>query len=224
MIRRLVACLAAALAVVVGAQPAHAAAPDIGFSPDGVHWSSKLTQPLFDDAVRWVPGDSRQASFYVRDQGPTDGDMVVDVVAGDAHQLLSSGDVTIAARVGSGGWVDVHAGKTRVTPAVLGIARSAADRVTVRVALAPSATVGEDLKTSFHLQVTMFQGGVEGIHLHNGHGNGGNGQGASGVGGAGSGLPNTGSPVAVGWIWLAAGLIGAGLALVVRRKREVRHD
>jgi hypothetical protein len=219
VIRRLAAGLALALVALAAAAPAHAD-DDIGFSSDGTHWATSLGGPLFPASTRWVPGDVEEASFYVRNQGPTDGKMIVNAATDDAQHLVSSGDLAIAARVGSGPWTALRAGDTRLLPAVLDIAQDATSRITVKVRYTPASTTGQTLASAFRLRILMFQGDVKGISV--GHGNGhGNGHGG-GVSGS-SGLPNTGSPVAAWWLWLAAALVGSGLALVLPgRRKEVR--
>lgn len=225
MIRRLAACLAIALVALVGAAPAHAD-EELGFSRDGVTWTANLPGPLFPASTLWVPGDVQQSSFYVRNQGPTDGQMTVNALTKDSQKLISSGAMVIAARVGSGPWTALSVGKTRVLPAILKVAQNAISKITVQVAFQPSTTAQMNLAASFQLRITMFQGDVKGINT--GHGGHGNGNGSGHVGGInignGSGLPNTGSPIELRWIWLAAALIGSGLALVVPRRRREADD
>ncbi|GAB4004778.1 hypothetical protein [Nocardioides ultimimeridianus] len=234
MIRSFVVSLTIALVALVAAAPAHAD-NELGLSSDGVHWSSALASPLFPASLHLVPGESEQSTFYVRNQGPTNGQMTINAFSTDAQHLLASGSLVIAARVGSGAWTSLRVGRTRVLPAVLKIARNATSSVTVKVTLLASTTAQMDLAAAFRLRILMFQGDVKGINTgHGGNGNGnGNGDGNGNGGGQvkginvgnGGGLPNTGSPITMMWIWIAAGLIGSGIALVApRRRREARDD
>lgn len=220
MIRRLAAVLAIALVALVGVGPAHADNGYIGFSSDGTHWATQLADPLFPASMEWVPGQSEQSSFYVRNDGPTDGRMDVDALT-SAPALLTSGAFVIQARVGSGPWVTAGAGQTALRPLNLDIAQGSTRKVTVKVSFDPSTTALQDQTTTLRFRVTMFEGKVKGISHGHGHGNG-NGNG-NGAGAGGSGLPNTGAPRIGGWLALAAGLIGTGLALVTRRRREADH-
>ena len=65
---------------------------------------------LFDDAFRWVPGDSETESFYVRNQGPTDAVMVIEARSADSDELLSNDEIELRARVDGGTWVDLENG------------------------------------------------------------------------------------------------------------------
>ena len=220
MIRRLAACLAIALVALAGAAPAHAD-DELGWSTDGVHWTAGPPGELFPASMTWVPGDVEQSSFYVRNQGPTDGEMTITAFARDTRRLIASGALAITARVGSGPWTSLRVGQTPVLPTLLEVARNTTSKVTVRVAFLPTVTAQMDGSATFRLKVVMFQGDVKGISTGHGHGSGQvKGEGVSN----GSGLPNTGSPVTLRWIWFAAVLIGSGVALVVpRRRREADH-
>lgn len=217
MIRRLAASLVIALVALAGAAPAYAD-DDMGFSTDGTHWSATPPDALFPASMRWVPGDVEQSAFYVRNQGPTGAKMTINAFTSDAARLLSNGAVVISARVGSGPWTALTAGHTRVRPAVLKVARNATSKVTVQVRFARAVTAPMDRTASFRLRILLFQAGGRGV----GPGDDGNGNGGSGSGHGG--LPDTGSPVTMAWIWLAAALIGSGIAMVApRRRREADH-
>ena len=51
----------------------------LGLSSDGVTFAETLKKPLFDSAIRWVPGDVRVATFYVRNQAETAGNLQVAI-------------------------------------------------------------------------------------------------------------------------------------------------
>lgn len=92
---RVATALVAALMVTSGARVT--AADEIGFSDDGVTWSTQLAEPLFDPAVRWVPGDTRTATFFVRNQTDDPALLAIDVIATDTGGLLATGAITITA-------------------------------------------------------------------------------------------------------------------------------
>lgn len=213
MIRRLAPLVVAAV-LAVGATAAPAYADDeIGLSLDGATWLGQLSAPLFDDGLRWVPGDADDASFLVRNDGPSAGEVTVDVVAADPDGLLASDAFLLEARVGSGPWVEVLSGTTRLDSALLDIAEGARTRITVRGTFAPETTDHQDEIAPFLVRVTVAEDGdIAGVDESNGD-----------VGGVDDGtLPDTGSGFGIGLVWLAAGLIGAGFALVLpRRRREV---
>lgn len=93
------------LAALVAAPTSAYAAQEVQVSRDGRAWSTRLAEPLFDQQVRWVPGDRRVASFWVRNHGPSGAVLQVRTrVEGD---LAHRGDVTLRARTGRTGWVDL---------------------------------------------------------------------------------------------------------------------
>lgn len=219
MIRSLAASAALATLAVVGAAAPASADDEIGLSRDGVSWTRQLDAPLFDDGFLWVPGDVEQESFLVRNDGPSDGELVVDVVAEDPDGLLASDAFLLEARVGTGEWIEVSAGTTDLTPAVIDVPEGQRSRVTVRGTFAPETTDHMDEIAPFRVRVTLSEDGdVGGVDEGEDDGNG-------EVGGEDA-LPDTGSPLGAGLIWAAAALIGAGIALVrpARDRREVARD
>lgn len=216
MIRSLAASAAVATLGVVGAAAPAFADDEIGVSRDGVSWSRQLDAPLFDEGFLWVPGDVEQESFLVRNDGPSAGEVTVDVLAEDPDGLLASDAFTLEARVGTGPWVEVLDGSTTPEPAVLDVPEGARTRVTVRGTFAPETTDHMDEVAPFRVRVTMSEDGDVG-----GEDDGGDDGGD--VGGTDDGLPDTGSPLGAGLVWAAAALIGAGIALVRpgRDRREV---
>lgn len=215
MIRRLASLVAAAvLAVGAAAAPAHAD-DQIGLSRDGVTWVRQLTTPLYEAGFTWIPGDVEERSFRVRNDGPSAGELSVDVVASDPQVLLASPDFLLEARVGAGPWVEVLPGTTRLQPAVLDVPRGADTSVTVRGTFRAEATAHMDEIAPFEVRVTLSEDGDVGGQ-EDGDDEGDDGEVAGGA------LPDTGGPFGIGVIWLAAGLIGAGIALVRpgRRRRE----
>ncbi|WP_408899307.1 hypothetical protein ACJ5H2_09430 [Nocardioides sp. R1-1] len=215
MIRRIASLVAAALmAVGAAAAPAHAE-DEIGLSRDGVAWAPELTTPLFDPAFRWIPGDVEERTFWVRNEGPSAGELSVDVLATDTQALLASPDFLLEARLGAGPWVEVLGGTTRVQPPVLDLPTDAATTITVRGTFRPETTAHMDEIAPFVVRVSMAEAGdIAGVEDDDGDA------------GAGA-LPDTGSAFGTGLLWLAAGLVGAGIALArprrARPRQEVHH-
>lgn len=225
MIRRLVAPIVsvAIATVTLAAAPAHAD-DEVGLSRDGVTWSTELSAPLFDPSFRFVPGDQEVRSFRVRNDGPSAGVLTVDVVASDPDLLLADGDFTLEARIGNGAWLPVEAGTTRAATE-LAVAQGVQTQVSVRASFDWDSTRQVD-SVPFHVELTLSEDGdVGGVDEGDGDGNG-NGDGDVGgqVGGAEDALPDTGSAVAPGLLWLAAALVGTGIALVRRRDRRDRDE
>ncbi len=223
MIRRLASIGATAVAVVaVAAAPAQAA-DELGLSRDGVSWATALSEPLFTPDFRFVPGDVEVREFRVRNDGPSEGVLSVDVVVTDPDALLATDDFVIEARVDDGPWRDVDPG-TMPLVTELAVPQGQQSRVQVRATFAWESTV-QDQSVPFRLDLTLSESGeVGGIDDGNGNGNGnggGNGSNGGDVGGVSDVLPSTGAGVGVALLWLAAGLVGAGTALARRgRGRE----
>lgn len=189
------------LLTCVAMPPAYAAG-ELGLSRDGTHWTSSLTEPLFDAAIRWVPGDSRTAFFYVRNQAQSGGDLTVAVKGASAQDFLGDGGLRIAARAGAGGWAEVSrdGDSRRLNASVIpaGEAMKVALNVTFDAA-ATNQSQGRAIPLMF--RVTLA--------------------GASARGGR---LPGTGSPELT---WMAAAgaiLVGAGLSLIAARRRNDEED
>jgi hypothetical protein len=195
--------LASALvaATLVGLSSPAPAAGDVDFSRDGTTWTSRLDAPLFDPAVRWVPGDRRTASFWVRNRGPVGAVMHVQArVVGD---LAHRGDIALRARTRGADWVDLRARRS-VGPGARGpaVERGAAARVDVEAAFDPAATnrtQEEDLVLD--VVVTLA---------------------ADAAAPPASALPSTGTVVPPWLLGLAASSLLLGAHLLRRRGRELR--
>ncbi len=218
MIHRLVVLVATAfLAVGLVAAPA-AADGEIGLSYDGVNWTTSLSTPMFAPGFTWVPGDVEQRSFLVRNDGPSAGEVTVDVLAEDPNGLIGSPDFVLEARLGTGTWSRIVGGTTQLQPAALNIARGANTTVTVRGSFRSETTARMDQMAPFSVRVTMSEDGAVAGESSGGKGKGGkNGDGDVGGQEDVGGLPGTGNAVSASLLWLAAGLIGGGIALVRRR-------
>jgi LPXTG-motif cell wall-anchored protein len=208
------------LAGLVVAAPAGAVAADeIGLSKDGSHWSSTLPAPLFDPDFRWVPGDDETGSFFVRNQGPTGARLTISVRAADTDQLLSNSDIELSARVDGGSWITLANGVATSALTQRSITRGGTARIDVRARFDPSSVNTSQTKSlplTFTITLTQASG--------SGRTPGDNSDGDDDDEGRDGDLPGTGSTVAPAMLWVAAMLIGGGLALVRRSKREERVD
>ncbi len=197
----------ASIVLAINTGSAHAS-DEIGLSLDGRTWTSELRRPLFEPAMRWVPGDSETRSLWVRNQGPTGASMRLAVRSTDLDGLLERDDILISARVRGGSWVPLHDGGAGRTLTEGALAQGDRLRLDVRVAFVAAATNGSEvdkLPLDFVVRLTQARPG--------------GGEGNSDGGGSGD-LPATGAAVEPWLLWLAAGLIGSGLALLVARRRE----
>lgn len=206
MLRATCWTLLVSIALAIGAGPARAENA-VGLSLDGQTWTSELQRPLFDPAMRWVPGDTETRSFWVRNQGPTAASTQIAVRTTDADGLLVQDDIAIDARVRGGAWTSLSdpAGSQTLTDG--GLAKGNRVRVDLRVAFLPESTNRSELKElPLRFVVRLTQSGV-------GPGDGDD---------DGSGLlPDTGSVVEPWLLYLAAALLGGGfLILIVRRRKE----
>lgn len=221
VVMRRIAVLVTATVLVVGgaAAPAHADG-EIGLSEDGVTWTTTLVDPIFEPDFRFMPGDVEERDFQVRNDGPSDGVLTVDVLASDPDALLANDDFLVEAQVGAGPWTNVEPGTTRAATE-LTIPQGAQTDVRIRATFVLEST-SEDEAIPFSVRLTMSEDGdVGGVDAGDGDGDAG---GGGDVGGVDDGiLPDTGSPFGLGLIWLAAGLVGAGLALALPRRGRGRE-
>jgi len=200
MKRNLAVLFAVLIALFSSAAPA-AAAGELGISSDGVTFTPTFHGPLFDSDVRWVPGDTRSATFYVRNEGGTPARMSVDVLGDHVGDLLDSGDVTITASASSSSG-STTSGVERRLVALPQVAANEIVPVTVRVDFDFSSPNTTQLRsTDLRFRVNLSQTSAE-------------------VGGDdGNGpLPDTGAPT----LWtlaLGAVLLGTGVAIVSRRRQ-----
>lgn len=228
------------------ASPAYAD-DELGFSSDGSVWVESLTGPLFDPGVRWVPGDVRTASFFVRNQAVERGDLRVDVERTVRDDLLETSYLEISARADGQTWSSVTGVGSQELLAADDLQSGRPVKVEVRVTLdddAPNETMV--LGTDLDFRVTLTQSEIV-AEAGGGQGDGdGSGEldvdgevgvdspttvaGSSsedgdgdGNGGPGSLLPGTGSNVPP-WLPPVGGvLLGAGAYLLVRRRRHDAH-
>ena len=217
-----------------GAAPAYAD-EELGLSRDGTNWSQSLSKPLFPANVIWVPGDISIAGFWVRNQGPTVSEVMVDVVwegkaasAGEnagasssvsAASILKDGHIHLAARSDDGPWVDLDNGDDSNRLSTSAMPVGAQSRVEVRATYDAAATEQakfHDLGFSFRVTIQPFSG------LGGGQSNstgppGAQPPGAQEIAGF---LPGTGAPKVMWIAAIGAILVGVGMSLVEGRRRE----
>ncbi len=220
--------------LVAGLLPA-AADPRIGLSQDGRSFAEQLTEPLFDPAVRWVPGDVRTETLWVRNDSGQSADLTVTLDAPALAGLLASGDVEISSRV-------------RGSEAVV-------EALPATVAAAEGLTAGEAVPVELTVTMvraaddaTMRAGGALGLQVRLTESSAGQGDGSVGpgtapgddlvlddggspgsapapapVGSGGGPLATTGMTLP-GWA-AALGLVavGIGATLLTRRGRSTRR-
>ncbi len=206
--KRVSARLLGMTAILLSASAAQAAAEsELQLSVDGVLWVNSIDGPLFDAAMRWVPGDSESVTFYLRNNGGTSADLTIDVIGSKAGKLLDSGDLHITAEGGGGEWTIVsEPGQHRLLTAP-DIADEVVEPITVSASFDKSSTNDTQL-TAANLRfiVTLSQ--------------------SADVAGEGDLLPDTGAPDVVLYAALSAILLGTGLGFVRRRneaQREAHH-
>lgn len=211
--RRCVRGAFAATAVAV-LLPGQARAEDeLDLSRDGRTWTATIDAPLFDESMRWVPGDSETAQFYVRGRGGTAGDLTVDVISTPSDQLLESGDLRITARGGGGAWTPVDEAGTQRLLSTPDIADGAVVPVTVTATFDAAATNMTELRaTRLRFRVAMTESIPESDAATPGQGS---------VADGGGLLPDTGGPAL--W-WAAAGVALAGLGGLMVSRRDVQSN
>ncbi|MBC7630672.1 hypothetical protein [Aeromicrobium sp.] len=211
--RKLLLSVVSALAVVLVAAPPASAAGELGLSRNGVTFAPALSGPLFDEGIRWVPGDIRSATFYVRNQGEAPARLTVDVLGAQMSELLDSGDLRVTASGGGESQTvsDASAHRLLTLPDL-------EDReivpITVAVELVKDSTnetqlLSSDLTFRINLRQTAAVLGAELDGNRNGKSNGDE---LSGL------LPDTGAPAPWWAAALAAISVGSGAALLLSRR------
>lgn len=198
--RRLLCVSVCALLPVSAAQ---ASGEYIGLSYDGVTWANELTTPLFDPDFRWVPGDSETFSFFVRNDGPTGAEMTLAVIYDNADPILAE-DIALSARVSGGDWVELVNGAVnqQLSEQILDLGEIV--RVDVNAVFDPTSTNQSQRR---ELGLTFVVTLADGLNT------------PPPTDATGS-LPQTGADMAAWPLWIAALMIGSGLALLIRRRRD----
>ncbi|GEM_PF-6585427 len=196
------AAAVALVAMLVGGAPAEAApgatAVGVAVSRDGVHWSARLPTPLFDAATAWVPGDSRSAAFYIRNQAADPARLSVAVRVSDPDGLVGNKDIRIGAGIPGASPHELTGGTTRWDGPVLAVGQARQLSITADFDPA-SPNRSQRRHLSFDVVVTLSSDlGMEG---------------SPGSGGPGGPLAFTGADLR--WSTLAvAALLGVGVALL----------
>ena len=204
--------------IMLPSAPAYAA-DEIAVSTDGVAWGSSLTQPLFDPNFLWVPGDDESTSFYVRNQGPSGAQLRVNVQSTDPAKLVADDDIVVWARAGGGRWIRIldGAAPTSVTERIVG--EGGVTRIDLRVRFDPTSVNQSQVKSvRLSFVVTLSQAVAGGDSDDRGGGDDGDDRDRNGF------LPGAGSTLDAVWLWIAAALIGGGIGMRSRFRRERAAD
>lgn len=192
------------LMTFAGPLPPARAGDGIGLSTDGEHWAPSIEVPLFARDIRWVPGDRRTRSFYVRNDGPGPASLSIGVRAADVDRLLTDNQVALSARADVGPWVRLAHGQPRFRLSEATLADGDVVRVEVRVRFRwYSTNESQRASVPFVLAVTLGASGRD-----------------DGLGQDDGELPGVGSSVPVALVWLALALIGIGALLLGRLARR----
>lgn len=147
---------ALALGLVLALPGSAHAADELGLSNDGNTWNGALT-PLFDSSVRWVPGDTRAADFYARNQSGDDADFRVRLVP-EIRDLYDTGRLEMLARADGGDWTAI--GSDWTSPEVLAAGDST--RIEIQATLLPAADNStQALSFSFDVGVQLTYTGPD---------------------------------------------------------------
>lgn len=221
-----------ATGLTAGAAGAARAQDELGLSLDGSHWSSSI--PAVLPQGRLVPGRSVEGTFAVKNRGASDAVLRAEASTTDGDQLIASGALGLHVQFGSGGWQELEAGHL-LLPADGWMKQGEVVPGVVRASLQHTAgNLAQDRAAAFSIRLVLTQadllgGGVPGHELP-GAGLLGTGLVGSGVlgtdgqqGGPADPLPSTGAETSRWWVVAGAVLLGAGLALVGRRRRSTER-
>lgn len=204
--RRLFIGLLAGFVVALSMAAPASAANELGVSNDGTTWSSSLPNPLFDNDIRWVPGNSRNATFYVRNQSADYGNLTIDILGDHAGTLLDLGDLHIAANGGGGTSTPVSDGAEHRLLMASGIPSGGIVPINITVDFDDtSANESQLLSTDLNFRVALSHGGSLNDN----------------VSGA---LPNTGAPEITWIIVIGSIFLGTGIAAVSRRRQNSQGE
>lgn len=225
----------AVAAPVAAPEASTGASPSLELSLDGVHWRRQITAPLFDPSLLWVPGDVRDETFFVRSTRPDAGALRVVVERASIDQLVDTGWLTLSARAGDGAWTSIESGGRHVLVDDDRVAGGQTVPVQVRATFddgAPNGTMVLDSDLDFQVvladaSVVADAGDVAGDGDGNGNGDGsadgnadGNGNGNADGDWSGTILPGTGSGIRSWLSPLALLMVGSGVVILARRRRE----
>ncbi len=200
-----------AASILVGAIAPAAADAKIGLSMDGVTFSSALSGPLFGSQIRWVPGDERRRTFYVRNQGAERAVMAVDFVGRDVNDLLATGELTISASADGGPTRAVSSAGTRRLITDVEVPAAGVSRVDVDVSFDPASDNRSQIRgTEFDFAVHLTQDEVLAANVADRAAEGG------GI------LPDTGSPAS--WTLIIGSVFVVGGLITTRKQREIEDS
>lgn len=229
--KRLFISILTGFAVSLSLAAPASAADELGLSNDGVTFSSSLPDPLFDSAIRWVPGDSRTATFFIRNQSTDVGSLAVDVLGGHLGTLMDSGDVHITVTGGGGVSTPASDGVEHRVLTAPGITGGATFPIAVTVDFDESSTNQTQLiSTDLQFRVTLTQsspvdpGGTGSDGTGTGSGSGSGNDSGNGSGNGSGLLPDTGAPYTTWIVALGSILLGTGIALTSRRRKNPQGE
>lgn len=203
------ACTAVLFCLVA---PAANAADELHVSWDGDAWSEQLSEPLFDPAVRWVPGDFEVKVFYIRNHAKGGATLTIAVTSTDRDYLLRYEDIRLSARVASDDWVDLERTEQNFRLNNDALPAGEVRKVEVRAHFnsdSPNRSQNKELALNFRVMLSDAQ-----VATEDPEGPGNDDEESAGP------LPQTGASD-VRWLIPAAGIaIGVGIALLGMRKRE----
>ncbi len=223
-------CLVAFTLLTFSSMPSTAqAADELGLSWDGHTWAEQLSEPVFDPAALWVPGDVGAKTFHVRNQAESGAILTIAVNTRDDDDLLRNEDIKLSARVGTEDWVDLKQTEQNFRLSNDELPAGESRKIEVKADFdfaSPNRSQQKQLALNFRVTLSDAQASPDD---HEGPGDDDESTGPGDTGGvddeANGPLANAGAP-AVGWVIVAGGVaIGAGLRLITRRKRkETEHD
>ena len=217
MRRRVAVAAAGAVLALAYAGPAGASGEVLVSNTDS-GFAENLATPLFDPVLRWVPGDVRSATFYVRNNTADPAGLSLSLIDDDAGELLDSGALHV--RVSSGGtrWSPDPRLPSRTMMSEVLLSPGTSVPVKVRVAFdaaAPNRT--QLLSSELRIRVRLAQSGHIDLEPGTAPGDGP----GSGDGADGGPLPGTGLSAELAWLFLLGSLsLGTGFALVTRRSHH----
>ncbi|MEO6606134.1 MAG: LPXTG cell wall anchor domain-containing protein [Aeromicrobium sp.] len=205
---RYLAVFSAFFVILLGSAAPAAADGELGISSNGASYSPTFHGPLFSSAIKWVPGDSRTATFYVRNQSTDTASLTVTLLGDHVGQLLDSGDLTVSATGGGGAFTPASNGDEQLLLLSEGIEGGDVVPVQVKVDFSYSSPNDTQLtSTDLNFRVTLTQTADV----------------SPGDGSTGA-LPDTGSPD-ITWIGLFGSiLLGTGVAIVSRRRNNPQGE
>lgn len=235
MKRNVIALLSTLAMALFFAGPA-SADNELELSHDGTTWSATLSGTLFDNALRWVPGDARTATFYVRNTSANPGTLNIDILGDHVGTLLDLGDLHIKTEGNNGFSLPVSDGDEHRILLREQIPGSAVVPITITVTFDDvSPNESQRLSTDLRFRLTLIQTIIDSDHPDTDTATdtdtstgGGTSTNAStktiikkvvtvAIPGA---LPGTGAPEITWIVALGSILLGTGIAVVSRRRTE----